>query len=422
MYIIHIMNDIHSHRELKYRPRWLAGVLREAVKHHKVIVLTGARQVGKTTLLKNEKPFSNWHYITLDDYDILSQARDNPDALFENVSELIIDEVQKAPNLLETVKIKSDNNPRFRFVLSGSSNLLLQKQISESLAGRAVYFVLNPLCDNEIRYVSFAGNIEKVFNGRLPEENEVVVSTEKTIEKTIWKGFMPPLLELESPTAILQWWDGYVRTYLERDIRQLSQIDSLPDFRQIMTALALRSGQILNQTEISRSVKMSQPTVHRYINLLETSYMVERLPAYTVNRNKRLVKSPKVMWNDPGLASFLSGYYSPEDIMQSGSAGGLFESLIFLHLNTEKELMTPKPQLYYWRTTTAKEVDFVVQWGRKLVAIEAKLSSTVKYSDIQTLKLFMHEYPETVASLLVYTGNEIKVMDKNIIAVPWNLL
>ena len=218
------MNDIHSPQELKYRPRWLAGVLREAVKHHRIIVLTGARQVGKTTLLKNEKPFSNWRYITLDDYDILSQARDNPDALLENISDLIIDEVQKAPNLLEAVKIKSDNNPQIRFVLSGSSNLLLQKQISESLAGRAVYFVLNPLCDSETRFVSFAGNIEKAFNGRLHNESEIVVFTEKAIEKIIWKGFMPPLLELESSTAILQWWEGYVRTYLERDIRQLSQI------------------------------------------------------------------------------------------------------------------------------------------------------------------------------------------------------
>lgn len=416
------MNGNHSQNELIYRPRWLAHVLREVVEDHRVIVLTGARQVGKSTLLRNEKPFAKWHYINLDDYDVLSEAQIRPGSLWINKKYVIIDEVQKAPRILEAVKIKVDTEPNCRFILSGSSNLLLMKQVSESLAGRAVYFSLNPLCFGEVKSQLFAGNLEKVFNGVLPVESSTVVSSEHNEEALMWQGFMPTLLEMNTNRAVLQWWDGYVRTFLERDLRQISQIDSLPDFRRVMTALALRCGQILNETALSRDLRMSQATVHRYINLLEISYMVRRLPTYRVNRNKRLMKAPKVMWNDPGLAAFLCGYETPEELKTGSNVEGIFESMIYMHLHAETQLMTPASELFYWRTSTNNEVDFVIKRGSKLVAVEVKLSSSVHYADLNNLRVFMEEYPETVASFVLYTGDEIKVMDEKIIAVPWYLL
>jgi hypothetical protein len=238
----------------------------------------------------------------------------------------------------------------------------------------------------------------------------------------MWHGFMPALLALESSASVLRWWEGYIATYLERDLRQLSQIDSLPDFRRLMAALALRSGQILNQSEVARDIGISQPSVHRYINLLETTCLVERLPAFAVNRTKRLIKSPKLIWNDSGLACFLAGHFEPESLKASREAGGLFESMVYLHLNALSQLLTPKPRIFYWRTTTGKEVDFVLEWGRKLIAVEVKLSSVPKFSDTETLRLFFDEYPETIAGVLVHTGNEIKMMHQKIVAVPWVLL
>ncbi|MCK4417541.1 MAG: DUF4143 domain-containing protein, partial [Candidatus Latescibacteria bacterium] len=238
----------------------------------------------------------------------------------------------------------------------------------------------------------------------------------------MWKGFMPSLMRLETSAAILRWWEGYVMTYLERDLRQLSQIDALPDFRRLMGALALRCGQILNQTEVARDTGISQPTVHRYIALLETTYLVERLPAFAPNRTKRLIKSPKVIWSDPGLVSFLAGHYDPESLRSSREAGGIFETMIYLHLNALAQLLVPKPRLFYWRTTTGKEVDFVLEWGRKLLAVEVKLSSKPKFSDVGNLRLFMEEYPETSACILVYAGDEVKMMHEKIVAIPWFLL
>ena len=233
---------------------------------------------------------------------------------------------------------------------------------------------------------------------------------------------MPALIHLKASEAILRWWEGYVTTYLERDLRQLSQIDSLPDFQRLMVALALRCGNLLNQTEVSRDTNISQPTAHRYINLLETTCLIQRLPAFAENRTKRLIKSPKIIWTDPGLASFLAGHYSPESLAASREAGGIFESLVYLHLNTLAQLMVPKAHLFYWRTVTGKEVDFVLEWGRKLLAVEVKLTDSPKFSDIETLRMFLAEYPETSAALLVHTGHEVKIMHDKIAALPWYLL
>jgi len=196
----------------------------------------------------------------------------------------------------------------------------------------------------------------------------------------------------------------------------------LPDFRRLMVALSLRCGQILNQTEVARDTGISQPTVHRYINLLETTCLVERLPAFALNRTKRLIKSPKVIWSDPGLVSFLAGHYDIESLRSSREAGGIFESMVYLHLRTLSEILVPKPRIFYWRTTTGKEVDFVLEWGRKLLAVEVKLSTRPKYSDIETLRLFMKEYPETSAGILVHAGDEVKIMDEKVVAIPWFLL
>ncbi|MBC8199922.1 MAG: ATP-binding protein [Desulfobacteraceae bacterium] len=416
------MNDYQSHNELKYKPRWIAPLLRNAAKDHPIVVLTGARQVGKSTLLQQEPPFADWRYITMDDFDTLSQAKSDPSSLWAGTDRVVIDEVQKSTELLDAVKVAVDSNyGKYRFILSGSANILLMKKVSESLAGRAIYFALNPMTLGEMDNLPPTNLLEILFKAKLPLEGKVKPTSTAPFTQ-MWKGFMPPLMQLKTSAAVLRWWEGYMTTYLERDLRQLSQIDSLPDFRRLMIALALRCGQILNQTEVSRDTGISQPTVHRYINLLETTCLMERLPAFAINRTKRLIKSPKVMWIDPGLASFLAGHYDPKSLQSSREAGGIFESMVYLHLNALAQLLIPKPRIFYWRTTTGKEVDFVLEWGRKLLAIEVKLLNKPKFSDIKTLKLFLNEYPETSAGILIYGGDEVKIMDEKIAAIPWFLL
>jgi len=415
------MNNYHSNNELKYKKRRLASLLRTGVVSHPVIVLTGARQVGKSTLLRYEEPFNNWRYVTMDDFDMLYQAKKDPFSLWAGADQIILDEVQKSPNLLEAVKVSVDQSGRkSRFILSGSANLLLMRHISESLAGRAIYYTLYPMTLGEIEELVTPNILESLLKGKVPQEGKITFDYEDVFS-LMWKGFMPPLMKLDGDD-IVRWWEGYVATYLERDLRALSQIDSLPDFRRLMEILALRCAQILNQTEVARDTGISQPTVHRYANLLKTTCLIEDLPAFTRSRTKRLIKSPKILWVDPGLVTFLMGYYTPDEVKHSKEAGSIFESLIFFHLRVLSQFLTPQARLYYWRTVSGKEVDFILEWGRHLLAFEVKLTTSARFFDVENLYLFLEEYPEASAGVLVYNGNEIKHLHKKIVAIPWELL
>jgi predicted AAA+ superfamily ATPase len=422
MDIIHIVNENTSDTEFHYRPRWIAPLVQAAAADHPVVVLSGARQVGKSTFLQHEPPFSSWRYVSLDDFDALRQAERDPSALWAGADQVVLDEVQRAPALLSSIKQTVDQRRRkVRFVLSGSANLLLMRRVSESLAGRAVYFSLLPMTMGEMRLRPASDLLFKLLKGQMPAEGRVTPTTQD-LAILMLRGFMPPVLTLSRPETWIRWWEGYVVTYLERDLRQLSQIEALPDFRRVMRALALRSGQMLNQTEVSRDTGVSQPTVHRYLNLLETTGLLERLPAFARNRTKRLIKSPKIYWVDPGVAAYLAGHHEASTLRSSREAGGVFETLVLLHLRVLSELLVPRARLHYWRTVTGKEVDFVVEQGRRLVAIEVKLSSNLHYDDTEGLRLFLEEYPETVTGVLLYAGNTIRYFHEKIVAVPWRLL
>jgi predicted AAA+ superfamily ATPase len=415
------MNDFYSGEE-KYYERWLTPLLQSAASEHPVIVLTGARQVGKSTLLQRAEPFKQWRYHTMDDFDTLRQANENPSGLWAGTHEVVLDEVQKAPQLFSAVKKAVDDHPgQLRIVLSGSANLLLMQQVSESLAGRAVYFVLNPITLGEIHGQSPSTLLSEALLGRWPEESELPLPPPDPIP-LLQRGFLPRLLTLKTEEAWLRWWEGYVVTYLERDLRQVSQIDSLLDFRRVMELLALRTGQLLNQSEIARDARLSQPTIHRYLNLLEATHLFERLPAYTVSHTTRLLKSPKAFWADPGLAIFLSGYFDQASLRASRELGAYFETMLFQHLRTLTGLLTPRARLYFWRTRSGDEVDFVVEHGRHLVALEVKLTDNPGYRHTAGLRSFIQAHPLASGGILLHSGTRIQWLGENIIAVPWTIL
>ena len=405
-----------------YRNRWITPLLQSAITDHSVVVLTGARQVGKSTLLSNAEPFYNWRFLTMDDFNVLEQARSNPESLWAGTKQVILDEVQKAPGLLPAVKKTVDQNPgKYQFVLSGSANLLLMKQVSESLAGRAIYFVLDPMAVGEMNNQPLPSVLTQILSGEYPEEHTLPSSLPDPSE-SILRGFMPPLLSLDSPQAWIRWWEGYVATYLERDLRQIAQIDGLLDFRRVMEFAALRSAQLINQSEISRDAGLSQPTTHRYLNILETTHLFDRLPAYTANRTMRLLKSPKAFFNDPALAVFLSGYFDINDLRKAREYGSYFETFIYHHLRILTRLMTPSARLYFWRTIDGAEVDFVLEHGRRLLAIEVKLTNNLGYRDSAGIRLFLEKHPKASGGLILYGGREIKRLDENIIAIPWTFI
>lgn len=416
------MNNNYSEAELEYFPRWLTPELQAAVTQHPIIVLTGARQVGKSTLLRFAEPFASWKYYTLDDFDVLQQVERDPRVLWAGVTRLVLDEVQKAPILLSAVKKAADESKgKMRFVLSGSANLLSMHHVSESLAGRAVYFGLQPMTYGETLRRPPPTILRDLLAGNLPSETHIAQDT-PDLMPLLLRGWMPALLRLTTSQAVLQWWEGYVATYLERDLRQISQIESLPDFHRVMQLLALRTGQLLNQSEVARDAALSQPTAHRYINLLEATYLLQRLPALTASRITRLLKSPKVHWADSGLAIYLAGYFDVTSLRQARELGNFFETFVVQNLRALAELVTPRAHLSFWRTMNGKEVHVVIEQGRRAVALEIKMNERVNFADADSLRLFLAEHSRTAVGAVIYQGNEIKRLDENIVALPLSVI
>ena len=380
------------------------------------MVITGARQVGKSTMLRNE--FADYAYLTLDDYAILEQARLDPQSLWQDQDKVIIDEAQRLPELFLAIKLAVDRSERRkRFILSGSANLYLMEKVTESLAGRAAYVDLLPMTYGEAHGIPAPANFMALWQADTPPPP--TLPPEEDLATIMLRGFMPPVMTLESPRAVLTWLDGYVKTYLERDLRELSQVESLIDFRRLMQCLSLRTGNILNQADVAKDCGLSHATAHRYIKLLEVSNIISRVPAWYASRSKRLVKSPKVFFLDPSMAIFLSGYTERDSLLKSREVGGYFETLVYLHLRALCELMAPQAKVYYWRTSTRREVDFVLEHGRSILPIEVKLSRRPTSSDASNLLAFLEEHPQATHGVIVHGGDEIFRLHSKVIAVPW---
>lgn len=394
----------------------------KALADTSVLVLTGARQVGKSTLLLHEAPFNHMPYFSLDNFDTLRQADEDPFSLWAGYTDIVIDEVQKAPRLLSAIKQAVDKDPgKYHFVLSGSANLLLMKQVSESLAGRAIYFELDPLTVGEILETPAPTLITDLMAGHWLEDTTFGGSI-LDLPTLLLRGLLPPLVRLDSAPSWTRWWEGYVATYLERDLRQVSQISSLLDYRRMMELLALRCGQVLNQSELGRDAGLTQPTTHRYLNLLETTCLFHQVPAFSGNPALRLVKSPKAFWNDTGLVSYLSGYYQKEDLQGSRQMGHIFENFIYHHLNVTAQMMIPRGRIYHFRTTSGKEVDFILEHGRRHLAFEVKLTAKPGYHDTENLRAYLDQHPQAAGGILIHCGDEIRRIRQNILAVPWRLI
>ena len=408
-------------------PRLAADYLRRASRVSPVVVVMGARQTGKSTLVQTLPDLASRPYITLDDLAVLEQARTAPDDLVRRAPTLTIDEVQREADLVLAIKRAVDEQrPRApgRFILTGSANLLLMRRVSETLAGRATYVNLWPLTRREQLGRGQAGRWDDLFQTRAAEWPSLLEAGDAP--PADWRvlaragGFPTPAYELAADGGGARdrdeerriWFAGYVQTYLERDLQDLSAIENLVDFRRFMRATCLRLGNLLNQTELARDTGIAQSTVQRYLNLLETSFQLVRLQAYAVNRTKRLIKTPKVYWGDTGLAMFLADEATPR--------GAHLENLVLTDLIAWRDAQVRSPQVLYWRTAKGQEVDFVVERGEQLLAIEVKSGTRPTPADARPLRAFIEEYGDAVhGTLLLHDGRETFRLAERIVAAPW---
>lgn len=397
-------------------PRVVASSLRERLRVMPAVVVTGARQTGKSTLAQALTPGKR-RFVSLDDLDVLDAARRDPEALVGGPQPVTLDEVQREPELLRAVKRAIDRHRApGQFLLTGSANLLLMRQVSESLAGRASYLTLWPMTRGEQQGRGRCGVWEELLSAGENAWLELLAAQPE--EREDWRavarrgGFPTPAVHLSTAHERAVWFDGYVRTYLERDLQGLSAIAGLPDFRRLMRAACLRLGQLVNQTELGRDAALPQPTVHRYLNLLETSYLLVRLPAYAVNRTKRLIKSPKAYWGDTGVALHLS--------RESEPGGAHLENLVLQDLLVWRDARLERAEICYWRTTIGEEVDFVVETGGRLLPIEVKATGRPTLRDAASLRTFRAEYGKKArAGLLLHAGTTLEWLTPDVLAAPW---
>ncbi|HWO89203.1 MAG TPA: ATP-binding protein, partial [Gemmatimonadales bacterium] len=384
-----------------------------------VVVLLGARQTGKTTLVRSHPALAGRPYLTLDDLEVRLQAQADPEALVSRAPALVLDEVQRANDVLIAVKRAVDRDrPRRpgRFVLTGSANLLMLRRISETLAGRATYVTLWPLTAGERSGAGRTGLWRELLAARFPQWGERIARSGAA--SADWReavrrgGFPVPAHELTAAEERALWFSGYIHTYLERDLPELRAVENLADFRRLAQAACRRAGALLNQAELGRDVGLSQPQVHRFLNVLEASYLAVRLPAFALNRTKRLIKAPKLYWCDTALALHLSGESEPR--------GAHLENLVLLDLLAWRGLETPRPEILYWRTADGAEVDFVIETPRRLLPIEVKTSARALPADAKGLEAFLDEYADrSDGGLLLYGGDHVFPLTRRVLAAPW---
>jgi predicted AAA+ superfamily ATPase len=398
-------------------PRALQGALDLALRSFPVVVVTGSRQTGKSTLVRSLAEPAPRAYRTLDDLGVLERAREQPELLVRSAERMTLDEVQRSPDLLLAVKrVVDEEHAPGHFLLTGSANLLLMQKISESLAGRAAYLPLWTLTRREQLGLGTAGAWSRLFDTDDKRWREALSA--ETAPAEDWRalalrgGYPAPAWQLAEPAARALWFDGYTRTYLERDLQDLANVTSLVDFRRLMRAACLRLGNLVQQTELGRDVGLPQPTVHRHLALLEASYQLVRIPAFAVNRTKRLIKAPKLYWCDTGLAMHLAGEAEPR--------GAHLENLVLNDLLAWRDTLVPRPEILFWRTASGDEVDFVIEHQGRLLPIEVKASGRPRLTDARALTLFRREYSDVAhTGLLLHTGDELDWIADGVLAVPW---
>ena len=346
------MND-YIHRKIE-------ETILEASKYFSVIAVSGPRQSGKSTLLTQLFPL--YEKYSLKDLNILDYAKNDPIAFLNQTDEgMFIDEIQRCPQLLDYIQGIVDNNPKRHFALSGSSNFEVMKNLSESLAGRAGVFELLPMSIQEVTGKVDLDNLNQIlYNGLYPSI---------CAKKNIAKFFYP----------------SYVRTYLEKDVRDLLQMKDQIRFTKFLKLCAARIGSLFNASELGAEVGVSSKTISHWLSVLQASYLITLLPPYYENIPKRLVKSPKLYFNDPGLACYLLDIETPQQLDRDKMRGAIFENMIVMEAIKHRYNMGLKGGVFFYRDSNQNEVDLLIKQEGELTAIEVKSSMTYSSSFEKTL-------------------------------------
>jgi uncharacterized protein len=386
-----------------------------------VVLVNGARQSGKSTLVQQiGSELGSSTYLTLDDATTLSAAAHDPEGWVSSATgTLIIDEVQKASGLFPAIKLAVDRARRpGRFLLTGSANVLLLPRVSESLAGRMEICTLWPLSQGELTEVRETF-IDRLFAAKgFPLG--AVRATDTALTERLLKGGFPEVVARPEPARREAWFNAYITTLLQRDVRDLAQIEGLTAMPRLLMLLASRLGGLLNVADLTRSMGVPHSTLTRYLSLLELVFLVRRVPAWSVNLGKRLVKAPKIYLCDTGLGAHLNGVTAERLGRDPGALGPLLENLVAVELLKQSGWARTRVTLYHYRTTAGQEIDFLLEGpGGRVTGVEVKAASQVQERDVAPLRTLAAELGERfVAGVVLYRGQQVVPFARNLAALP----
>jgi uncharacterized protein len=404
--------------------RFLRPQLLAALADTPVVFLNGARQTGKSTLVRDlaegERPA---RYLTFDDATFLSAARHDPAGFVAGLEgPVIIDEVQHVPDIFPALKLAVDRDRRpGRFLLTGSANILLLPRVSESLAGRMEILTLWPLSQGEIEGVE-ENLIDPLFSAQfaLPRTPLKDAGTRDDILDRVARGGYPEARGRKTEERRRDWFGAYITTILQRDVREMANIEGLTDLPRVLTLLATRASSLHNLADISRSIDIPQTTLRRYFTLLETTFLLSPLPAWSSNLGKRLVKAPKLALSDTGLLTYLLGADRERLEEDSSVLGRALENFVVTELRKQSSWSKTKPQLFHFRTQSGQEVDVVMEDADgRLVGVEVKASATVTGGDFKGLHALREMTGNRLTrGVVLYAGAEAVSFGSDLFALP----
>lgn len=409
---------------MNYKKRLLENKLMQLGQHFTTVVLTGARQVGKSTLLKHICP--NAEHITFDPIIDIGNARQDPELFLDHLkTPVILDEIQYAPELLPVIKRRVDQNQTpGQYWLTGSQNLSLLKNVSESLAGRAALQSLYPMTLLE-RYDDASSWIcDYISNPRsfVERKSYKLSGHNETLASIVWKGGYPGLLTLTEdiyPDAL----NSYFHTYVERDIRLLSEVGDLHEFTRFVQLIANLTAQEIQYSELGRDIGISPKTAQRWLNVLISTYQWTDIPAYAGNTIKRISKKNKGYFIDSGLACHLMHISSPNALLGHPNLGALFETYVINDILRQLPLTRGNPAIYHWRTHAGAEVDLLIELDNIYYPIEIKCKKRPTISDTRGIKAFRETYPmlNIAPGLIICSTDQICPVTNDCYAIPFNL-
>jgi predicted AAA+ superfamily ATPase len=420
--IIHVMVDY----TIMIR-RHITEHLLQALADTPVVLVNGARQAGKSTLVQSaELTKCGRLYLTFDDPGVLAAAKRDPNGFIAGLNTPVtLDEVQHVPELFPAIKVAVDRKREpGRFLLTGSANVMLLPKLSESLAGRMEILTLWPFSQGEMNSVS-EGFIDSLFSKQpvWPSGKSNGLGRDELIEKVLVGGY-PSVVTRNISARRKAWFQSYLTTILQRDVRDLANVADVSAAPRLLSVVATRCGGLLNFADLSRTLALPQTTLKRYFALLEATFLVQLLRPWSSNLGQRLIQTPKVYLDDTGLLSHLLGLTADRLQMDGTLAGGALENFVLMELCKQSAWSEIQPELFYWRTVSGQEVDIVLEDNAgRLAGVEIKAGATLGGSDVRGLQAMASAVGKRwVRGVVFYTGTEVIPFAANLHGLPLPLL